>query len=159
MPISDRKPRGLLLLAFRLPVWVYRLHLGWLLGDRFLLLTHLGRKSGIPHQTVLEVIGHDKSTDAYFVIAAFGERSDWLLNILQHPEVTITIRGRQRTVQARQVPEGDGAQILLDYANRHPIAFREISVLLTGRSMDPSKENCGQLIQSRPVVAFEPQNR
>jgi len=30
----------------RMPVWLYRLHLGWLLGNRFLCIAHRGRKSG-----------------------------------------------------------------------------------------------------------------
>ena len=48
-------PRGLACLAFRLPIGLYRLRLGWLLGDR-LLLTHIGRKSGLPRQAVIEVV-------------------------------------------------------------------------------------------------------
>jgi hypothetical protein len=55
-------PRGLLRLALRLPIWLYRWRLGWLLGDRFLLLTHTGRKSGLPRQVVLEVVHHDEAT-------------------------------------------------------------------------------------------------
>jgi hypothetical protein len=30
-------PHGLLRFGLRLPIWLYRLHLGWLLGNRFLL--------------------------------------------------------------------------------------------------------------------------
>jgi hypothetical protein len=41
---------------FFAPVSLYRLHLGWLLGHRFLLLTHTGRRSGLRRQTVLEVM-------------------------------------------------------------------------------------------------------
>lgn len=55
MPIGNKKPRGLLRLGFRLPIWLYRLNLGWILGERFLLLTHTGRKSGLVRQTVIEV--------------------------------------------------------------------------------------------------------
>ena len=31
---------------FKLPLLLYRLRLGWLLGRRFMLLTHVGRRSG-----------------------------------------------------------------------------------------------------------------
>jgi hypothetical protein len=41
-----RPPRGLVGLAFRLPIWFYRLGLGGLLGTRFVLLTHTARRSG-----------------------------------------------------------------------------------------------------------------
>jgi hypothetical protein len=43
---KNAMPHGLTRLAFRLPIWLYRLRLGWLLGDRLLLLTHIGRTSG-----------------------------------------------------------------------------------------------------------------
>ncbi len=41
-------PRGLARIGFRIPIILYRLGLGGLLGTRFLLLTHTGRKSGLP---------------------------------------------------------------------------------------------------------------
>jgi len=45
---KTKLPRGLVRLAFRAPIWLYRAHLGWLLGYRFVLLTHTGRKSVLP---------------------------------------------------------------------------------------------------------------
>jgi hypothetical protein len=42
--------------AFRLPIHLYRLDLGWLLGHRVLLLSHRGRKSGLIRATPLEVV-------------------------------------------------------------------------------------------------------
>jgi hypothetical protein len=41
--LTAHEPRGLLRVGLRVPLWAYRLHLGWLLGDRFLRLTHIGR--------------------------------------------------------------------------------------------------------------------
>jgi hypothetical protein len=49
-------PTGWVRALLRLPILLYRLHLGWLLGHRFLLLTHVGRKSGLQRRTVLEVV-------------------------------------------------------------------------------------------------------
>jgi deazaflavin-dependent oxidoreductase (nitroreductase family) len=156
MPIGNKKPRGLLLLGFRLPIWLYRLHLGWILGERFLLLTHLGRNSGLSHQTVLEVVGHDKTTETYFVVSAFGHKADWLLNIKRNPIVRITVKQRSSSARARQLSETDGAKVLFGYAQHHPIAFRELSTLLTGKPISPTQENCLQFAKSMPVVAFEP---
>jgi hypothetical protein len=53
-------PRGM---ARRL----FRLHLGWLLVGHFLLLTHTGRQSDLPLQTVPEVLWHEKDCGAYDV--------------------------------------------------------------------------------------------
>ena len=47
------KPTGVLKWGYNLPIALYRVRLGWLLGHRFLLLTHQGRKTGRILQTVL----------------------------------------------------------------------------------------------------------
>lgn len=156
MPLGNKKPHGLLLLGFRLPIWLYRAKLGWLLGERFLLLAHTGRKSGSLHQTVIEVVNHDESTDTYYVVSGFGHKSDWLLNIKHHPDVSITVGWRTLPVQAKQISETSGAGILFNYARRHPTAFRELAVLLTGKSIEPTEENCLRFVSSMPVIAFEP---
>jgi hypothetical protein len=46
-------PTGVSRLAFKMPIYLYRLNLGWLLGHRFLLLVHRGRKCGLLRETVL----------------------------------------------------------------------------------------------------------
>jgi hypothetical protein len=45
------RPSGALRMAFKLPTYLYRLNLGWLMGYRVLLLTHRGRRSGRVWQT------------------------------------------------------------------------------------------------------------
>src|SRR5947209_16835604 len=113
-------PHGFTRLLFRLPMQLYRMRLSWLLGDRFLLLTHIGRKSALPRQTVVEVLEHDKASNTYNVLAAWGEKSDWVRNVEKTPEVVIDV-GRQR-LHARAVflsPEEAECKVL-DYAQRHP---------------------------------------
>jgi hypothetical protein len=43
---APSKPTGPLKLAFTLPRYLYRWHLGLLLGHRCLMITHIGRKTG-----------------------------------------------------------------------------------------------------------------
>ena len=45
-----------------------------MVGERFLLLTHTGRNSGVPRQTILEVLQHETASDAYYVLSGWGER-------------------------------------------------------------------------------------
>jgi deazaflavin-dependent oxidoreductase (nitroreductase family) len=80
-------PRGVTRALYRLPIRLFQLHLGWLLMGHFLLLTHIGRKSGLPRQTVLEVLPHDRAKDEYYVMAGWGERSDWVKNIEKTPQL------------------------------------------------------------------------
>jgi hypothetical protein len=82
-------PLGLARLAFRLPIWFYRLGLGGMLGTRFLLLSHTGRRSGQRRQTVLEVVRYDKESTTFKVAAGFGTKSDWYLNIHANQRVTV----------------------------------------------------------------------
>src|SRR5437899_3609544 len=70
-------PTGLLRLCLRLPIWLYRLRCGWVLNSRFLLLTHSGRRSGLPRQTVLEVVHYDRATETYVIASGWGEKPDW----------------------------------------------------------------------------------
>jgi hypothetical protein len=57
---GSTSPTGLSRLLWRAPIWLYRLGLGGLLGSHFVLLNHVGRKSGQPRQTVLEVVDRDE---------------------------------------------------------------------------------------------------
>ena len=43
-------------------------------GERFLLLTHTGRSSGVPRQTILEVLQHWPSRAAFYVLSGWMER-------------------------------------------------------------------------------------
>jgi len=156
MSIRDKKPSGLLLFGFRLPIWLYRLRLGWLMGERFLLLTHTGRKSGLTHQTVIEVVRHDTETGAYLVASGFGSKSDWFLNIQKNPNTTITVKNHTLATQARMLSESESAIELLDYAKRHPLAFKELTRIFMGKAMEATEEDCRQFAKSAPIIAFEP---
>jgi deazaflavin-dependent oxidoreductase (nitroreductase family) len=59
--------------------------MGWMLGGRFLMLTHTGRKSGKRRHVVVEVVDHAKTTDTYYIASGWGEKSDWSQNI-QKPQ-------------------------------------------------------------------------
>lgn len=141
----------------RLPIMLYRAHLGWLLGERFLLLVHTGRKSGIARRTVLEVIRHDAETGAYIVCSGWGEGADWFRNILKTPEVTIAVGRKQFAARAARLSEAEGERIFLAYARRHPRAFRNLTRLLLNRHAESIEALCRQMARGTPVVAFRPE--
>jgi deazaflavin-dependent oxidoreductase (nitroreductase family) len=124
------RPRGLLRWFFRIPIWFYRLGLGWLLGSRFLLLHHIGRKSGLPRQTVLEAVNYDKATDTYYIAVGFGPKTDWYRNLLQTPEATIQVKQRKLKITADPLTPEASAEAVVGYARRHPTAARNLSRLL-----------------------------
>jgi len=79
-----------LLNRFMLALW--RLGLGgWVngwpsVGGRIMVLTHVGRKTGISRRIPLNYAIVDGDV---YCTAAFGSRSDWYRNLLANPEVEI----------------------------------------------------------------------
>jgi len=138
-----------------LPIWLYRAHLGWLLGGRFLLLTHTGRKSGLPRRAVLEVVRHDPTTGIYYVSSGFGEKSDWFRNVQQTPQVTIQVGRRKMTAMAERLPVEEAERELLDYGHRHPKALRNLARIL-GYQIQNTDEDIRALARVLPIVAFRP---
>ncbi len=150
-----KPPRGLSRLAYRLPVWLYRLGLGGLLGTRFLLLVHTGRKSGKKHRTVLEVIRHDKVTHTFVVAAGFGPKSDWYRNLRVNTQVTICSGRHCWDVVATFLSPEQAGDEMLDYARRHPLALRLLFRFM-GLRYDGSQASVRALGDMLPMVSFQP---
>jgi deazaflavin-dependent oxidoreductase (nitroreductase family) len=150
-----RPPRGLSRIFFRLPILLFRIGLGWLLGEHFLLLTHTGRRTGLPRQAVLEVVRHDPATDTYFVASGWGEKSDWFRNIQKTPEVEIQVGRRRLRAVAERLPLEEAEGELLDYARRHPTAIRSLARMI-GYRISGSEEEIRALARRIPIVAFRP---
>ncbi len=82
-------------LLFRIPIGLYRLGLGPLIGGipvgrglrpGILVLTTRGRATGRPRTTALE---YRELEGTFYVVAAWGRRSDWLRNIERDPRVRV----------------------------------------------------------------------
>ena len=149
---------GLWRLMLRLPICLYRAHLGWLLGERFLLLTHLGRKTGLPRQTVLEVVRKDAATDTFFVASGWGEKANWFRNIQQTPEVIVQVGRRRLAALATRLTEAEAERELRDYAARYPRAFRFLASLIAGQHLSHTEADFRTLAQSFPLVALRPRD-
>lgn len=155
---SSPPQRGLRL-TLRLPIVIYRLRLGWLLGERFVLLQHIGRKTGQPRQTVVEVVGHESATDVYYIASGWGKKSNWYQNLLAHPEISIQVSRRKLAVVAHTLDANDGARVLVDYRQKHPLAARELGRLMGLRFVEATPEELAQLVRtSLPIVSLQPRS-
>jgi deazaflavin-dependent oxidoreductase (nitroreductase family) len=152
----DRPPSQALRFGLRLPIWLYRLHLGWLLGNRFLMLTHRGRKSGQTHHTVIEVVRYDKDADTYYVVSGWGRKADWYQNIHTYPDVVINVGRRKLKVHATDIPLPEATSILNKYTHLHPLAFKELTRLFLGEQHQPGQDASRRLAELMPMVAFQP---
>jgi deazaflavin-dependent oxidoreductase (nitroreductase family) len=82
-------PTGVLRLALRMPLTLFRLGLGDLLNSmRLLVLTTRGRKSGQARHVAVEYRRHGSKI---YMISGWGERPDWFQNLLTDPLVTIQL--------------------------------------------------------------------
>ncbi|MEU8522548.1 nitroreductase family deazaflavin-dependent oxidoreductase [Streptomyces sp. NBC_01216] len=120
-PLKGGPPtKGLRRAVLRAPITLYRLGLGGLLGQRMVLLTHTGRVSGRPRQVVLEVVARLPEPGAYLIASGYGERSQWLRNVLATPEVRYQVGRRAYQGTAVPLPPEESGRALADYARRHP---------------------------------------
>lgn len=151
---ETRLPSGWKRVLFRLPIWLYRWHLGWLLGNRFLLLNHVGRKSGQPRQAVLEVVMYDGSSDTYYVASGFGPQAQWYRNLLNQPEVTIQVGCRRLRVTAEPLSAQESGAAMVDYARRNPRTARAL-VQFVGLEVDGREETYRRIGEEAiPFVAL-----
>ncbi len=154
--LTSKQPHGLLRLFLRMPIVLYRAHLGWLLGGRFLMLTHLGRKSGLPREVVLEVVQHDFETGSYFVAAGWRGKADWFKNIQSNPEVQVMVGTRIFKAETSVVQMAEAVSIFHLYARCHPFAFRGLSYLMMGEMLQPVQYDCFWFAHSVPLVRLTP---
>lgn len=143
----------------RAPRILYRHRLGWMLGHRFLLLEHIGRRTGASHLTVVEVLHYDAGSRRAVVMSGWGLHADWLRNIEANGEVEVTIGRQTYAAEHRLLDEQGAAQVLADYERRNrwlrPIIHRVLSQL-AGSRYDGSEESRRSLVRQLPIIAFTP---
>ena len=147
-------PRGLRAVPWRLPIWFYRLKLGWMLGHRMLLLNHIGRVSGKPRRAVLEVVHHDKEKNIHYVASGFGDQADWFKNLVKNPEVTIQAGGKTISVVSEHLPKSDAEIIFKNYHLKNPKALRALAKLIGYDLPDDDEKMLGFFREHIPIVSF-----
>jgi deazaflavin-dependent oxidoreductase (nitroreductase family) len=147
-------PRGFSRKMWRLPIWLYRAHLGWLITSHFLLLETVGRKSGQVRRAVLEVLKRDKANDVYYLAAGFGPTSDWYLNLIKTPRAKIQSGFRKADVIAEVLSVEDAGEIIMDYARRYPTAIRTLAKII-GYEVGKGEVDYRAFAKMVPIVALK----
>jgi deazaflavin-dependent oxidoreductase (nitroreductase family) len=127
-------PTGIKRLLFRSPIPLFRARLGFLLGRRFLMLEHTGRKSGQTRRTVLEVVA--SHPDAVYVAAAWGEKAQWLQNVRANAEVVVYHGSTRFRANAEPVTADEARGLMAEYARRYPRALGRLAAFMLD---DPGK--------------------
>lgn len=144
---------------FRAPVYLYRWHLGWLFGHRCLLLTHIGRRTGVRRQTVLEVVEYRKEGPEVVVVNGFGPNSDWVRNIEATAREEVTVGSLHFFAAHRFLAEDEAVSVMRDYERRNrfiaPVVRAGLSWLL-GWQYGGTENDRQKLVRQIPLIAFRP---
>jgi deazaflavin-dependent oxidoreductase (nitroreductase family) len=154
-----KRVRPWLVRALRAPAVLYDWHLGWLLGKRFLRLTHRGRRSGRCYRTMLEVIGNDPVSGELFVMVGLGRKAQWYRNVLAGGAVEVAAGSRRFHPMFRELAPPEAAAVVGEYERRNrlvtPIVRAMLSALV-GWRYDGSPSARERLVKDRPILAFRP---
>ncbi|GAB3566360.1 nitroreductase family deazaflavin-dependent oxidoreductase [Spelaeicoccus albus] len=135
----------------RMPILLYRARLGFLLGSRFVLVEHTGRKSGLRRQVLLEVFGHP-APGSYIVVSGFGGKAQWFRNVQADPRVRISVGRRTSTpATARLLAGAEADDALHAYAARHPRAWETFKPVIESTLGRPIRDRDTEL----PLIAFD----
>ncbi|MGW0912299.1 nitroreductase/quinone reductase family protein [Streptomyces sp. NPDC002784] len=95
------------------------------------LLETTGRTSGLPRRTP---VGGRRIGDSFWLVSEFGERSQYVRNILADPKVRVRVHGRWHEGTAHLMPEDDPVARLRTLPRFNSAAVRLIGAqLLTVR--------------------------
>jgi deazaflavin-dependent oxidoreductase (nitroreductase family) len=152
--IENEKAPSFLIPIFKLPVFLYRLRLGWLLGKRFMQITHFGRRSGKVRRTILAVLRFDEKTKEIYAVSAW-QGSDWYYNIQSSPALHVeTGAVRYVPVQRNLSPE-EITTTFIEFRKKHPI-FSRMICRIPGWKWDSSYAEFLELARTLHGVAFRP---
>ena len=146
---------------FRAPVVLYHWGFSRLLGHRFVLLIHVGRRTGRRRETVLEVMEFGPQGPEIVVMSGFGRHPDWLRNIeaAPHPQVAI---GTQRFAASwRRLGIDEAVQVIADYERRNRLALPIVHPVLSrllGWRYDGSAAARRRAAEQLPVIGFRPRS-
>ncbi len=139
---------------FRSPIWFYRLGLGWLFGHRFMLLTHVGRRSGKLRRTILAVLSFDSSTQEIMAISAWSA-SDWYKNIQASPALEVEMASVRYVPAYRSLSPEEIADFFEEYRRRHPL-FTRIICQIPGWKWNSTHDEFLELARTLRGIAFRP---
>jgi len=143
----------------RAPARLYDWHAGWLLGPRFVRLTHAGRRSGRRYRTILEVIGTDREVGELFVLVGMGPSADWFRNIQEHPALELATMRRRFRPAHRVLDEREAVAAVAEYERRNRwalVVIRPVLSWLAGWRYDGGDDARLRLARQLPIVAFRP---
>jgi deazaflavin-dependent oxidoreductase (nitroreductase family) len=123
------------------------------MGGRFIYLVHIGRKSGLKREAVIEVVEYNEMEDVYFLASGWGEGSDWYRNVLKTPEVEAQVGGRRFRGHAEKIDVEAAAELFSRYGMRHPRTLQSLARVM-GYRIEANDMEYRALGREIPVIAI-----
>ncbi len=150
-----RTPGRLALAVFRMPLRLYRCGRGWMLGRTFLMLVHVGRTTGQPHDMVAMVIADHPDTGEVVICSGWGPDADWLHNLHAGPAREVRIAGDRFVPEHRFLTEDEAVAVTVAFRRRHPRRVWLASAVLEWGDLR-SDASVREFVQGHPFVALRP---
>ncbi|GAA4286865.1 nitroreductase family deazaflavin-dependent oxidoreductase [Georgenia daeguensis] len=149
------RPGRLALAVFRLPLNAYRHDAGWLLGRTFLRLTHVGRRSGRPHEAVAMVLHVDDATVEAFICAGWGKETDWVKNLRAGPALNVQIGRQSFHPHHRFLTDDEAFEVVVRFRREHPYRVRLFEAVLGWGDLNDDA-TVREFIRTHPFVGLRP---
>jgi len=164
-PVDQRRPllglrRGpgrLALMFMRMPLRAYRHDAGWMLGHTFVEFTHVGRKTGQPHDAVAMVLRYDEATRETVICAAWAE-TDWYRNLRAGPAAKVQLGRDSFTPEHRFLTEQEAFDVTVQFRREHPHRMRLITRIFGWGDLRED-DAVRDFVHVHPFVAFRPAPR
>ncbi len=101
--------RGWRKAMFKVPIYLWRLGLARFTPPNYLLLTTVGRRTGLVRRNMLE---YTRVDNCFYLLSGWGHKSQWYHNILANPYVTVQTL-RDGTVSGKAVPVTDEQEVAM----------------------------------------------
>jgi deazaflavin-dependent oxidoreductase (nitroreductase family) len=132
---------------------LYAVGLGRLIGRLILLLTTIGRKSGLPRVTPLQ---YEQIDGAWYVASARGTKADWFQNILANRHVQIRVKACHVHCVAEPITDPRRIADFLELRlQRHP---KMIGAILRSKGLpaQPSRADLEAYARKLAMVIIRP---
>lgn len=148
-------PKGCSRWLYRLPIRLYQVGWGKLLGGRMVMISHTGRVTGMTRQVVLEVVKSEASKGIFYVVAAWGEQADWFKNIQANPVVHYQLGKRSFSGRAEVLSQLDASLVFIEYGSAHPLMLQWL-MRFVGYRIERNEKSFRALAEHLPVVKLVP---
>lgn len=132
-------------------VW-YSLGLGPIVGRLILLLTTMGRKSGLPRITPLQ---YEEIAGVFYVASARGQEADWFRNILANPHVEVQVKAKRFHGVAEPVTDVARVADFLELRLRRHPQMMGAMLRFAGLSTKPNRVQLEQYATKIALVAIQ----